>query len=420
MTQNGNGVTALMNEFTAACEPLESGDKLLRLIDERTGARYCECHIKGSKLIANGTTDVPLDPNEPDYRANRDIVEDDIAFRAMKDDAKKGRSFSNIVTEWKREQIESGDVVDLAASPLQIIGGQHRFEAIREALEQGVDVLHGVKVYFALDKQQRLDVQLISNTNIDISGDLIDRLQESYKGPQLRKWCQTVGLLPPDTDFSANYVRGGAISVRFARAFITNYFDGAKVDQEKFSITETTPVLSPSGKQDERWEALKVEKPNMWTDPALMQAAKEFVALNVAQKEWFSKSRKAVKSDVPAKATNMAVMSAWAYVAGMLKKNATRLKRHFDLRNTRGKDPLNAEELAKGHHKSDPPNYRGLGYRTDAKERGRLVELFYLQAVDGGGITPSAIKIAMEEYQIKLSRLMVEKEKEKARSRKKQ
>jgi len=51
-----------------------------------------------------------------------------------------------------------------ANSPIKVIDGQHRFEAIRFALENSVDVLHGVKVYFALDMPQRLDVQLISKT----------------------------------------------------------------------------------------------------------------------------------------------------------------------------------------------------------------------------------------------------------------
>jgi hypothetical protein len=51
-----------------------------------------------------------------------------------------------------------------ANSPIKVIDGQHRFEAIRFALENSVDVLHGVKVYFALDMPRRLDVQLISKT----------------------------------------------------------------------------------------------------------------------------------------------------------------------------------------------------------------------------------------------------------------
>lgn len=300
---------------------------------------------------------------------------------------------------------------------MKIIGGQHRFEAVKEALEQEIDVYHQVKVYFELEMQQRLDVQLVSNTNIDISGDWIDRVQESFKGPELRKWCQTVGLLPSGADFTASFQRGGRISVRFARTFITNYFEGIGFDPEKFAVTETTPILCPSGREDEQWEALRKSRPNMWTDAGLMRAAKEYVALDTAQRDWFKNSQKTPKPDVPAKAKNMAVMSAWAYVAGVLRKNPRRLPRHFALRTTKGKDPLNAEALAKGRHKSDSDNYRGLGYRTDAKERGRLVELFFLQAEDGSGITPSNIKIAIEEYHIKDSRLAVEKEKAKARKK---
>ena len=162
--KNGNGnskIAALMKEFATECEPLEQYDDLLQLSDAKTGAHYCECHIKGSKLVSLGTPNVPLDPDEPDYRANREIVEDDLAFQRMKEDAKQKRSFSNIVAEWTKEHD--------ADHPLKIIGGQHRFVAIKEALAQDIDVQHGIKVYFALDTQQRLDVQLISNTNIDLA-----------------------------------------------------------------------------------------------------------------------------------------------------------------------------------------------------------------------------------------------------------
>jgi hypothetical protein len=407
--KNGNDISVLMNEFAAACEPLESAETLLRLIDERTGAHYCECHIKGSKLIKNGTTDVPLDPEEPEYRANRDILEDDVAFQGMKDDAKQKRSFSNIVAEWTKEHG--------ADRPLKIIGGQHRYDAIKEALEQNVDVLHGIKVYFALDMQQRYDVQLISNTNIDISGDWIDRVQESFKGPELREWCQTVGLLPAGVDFTSSFQRGGRISVRFARTFILNYFDGADVKSESFSVTETTPTLSPSGGQDKRWDVLKAKRNDLWTDAGLITAAREFVGLVRAQRDAFN-GKKGTKVDFPDKAMNIAVMAAWAFVAGMLRNNPVRLKRHFDLSLSKGKDPLNAGALAKGQHKSDPDTYRGLGYRTDAKERGRLVELFYLQADNGEGITPSAIDIAIQEYHIKLLRVEAERTKEKAKAKK--
>ena len=62
-----------------------------------------------------------------------------------------------------------------------------------------------------------------------------------------------------------------------------------------------------------------------------------------------------------------AVVVAWAYIAGALQANPTRLARHYGLAATAGRDPMNAAILAKGQHKTDPDNYRGLGYRTDAK-----------------------------------------------------
>lgn len=399
--QDKNLLQTFANEF----HPLETADQLLELTDFRTGARYCECHIKGSKIVSQGTTDVPLDPEEqPDYRANRDIVLNSSAFQTMIKDAEKRRSFSNIVAEFTREFDPE--------HPLKIIGGQHRFDAIRQALSAGVDEYHGVKVYLGLDITQRLDVQLISNTNIAISGDLFDRLQETFQGPQLRDWCQETGLLQSGEDFADSYERGGPISVKMARTFITNYFRGTSVDPKKFESSDTKPVVCPTGGPDLDWEKLKSDNPKLWTNGALLEAGKEFAALVKAQRESFNNVAKPrPKPDYPEKALNMAVMSAWAYVAGMLRGNTTRLKRHFDLRKRQGKDPLNAPALAKGRHKTDAENYRGLGYRTDPQERGRFVELFYLQAEDGQGITPSSIDIAIKQYHAKQAQLEVLKAK---------
>ena len=95
---------ALFNQFEAECKPLESGKGLLTLVDRRTSARYCECHIKASTLSSLATVDVPLDPDSQDqYRANREILTDDPGFRRMQEDAKKGRSFSNIVAEYTKD-----------------------------------------------------------------------------------------------------------------------------------------------------------------------------------------------------------------------------------------------------------------------------------------------------------------------------
>jgi len=219
----------IINNFKQECSPLGSDEGLLMLTDKRTGARYCECHLKGSTLGQLATIDVPLDPtNQAQYRANREVLTDDPAFKKMQDDAKKGRSFSNIVAEYTKE-------FD-TAHPLKIVGGQHRIRAIRDALSQTIDEYHGVKVYFGLDMDQRLDVQLISNTNIAISRDLFDRLQETFVGPQLRDWCHKVGLLLPGKDFADKYKRGGPISVRMAKTFITNYVKGSEVDSRQFAL----------------------------------------------------------------------------------------------------------------------------------------------------------------------------------------
>lgn len=102
-------------------------------------------------------------------------------------------------------------------------------------------------------------------------------------------------------------------------------------------------------------------------------------------------------------------------MAGTLSQNEVRCKRHYELPEHSKKDPLNAEALATARHKSDPENYRGLGTRTDAKERGRLIELFYLQAEDGKGITKGLINLALSKYFAKQANLEVQKVEKKVR-----
>jgi len=74
-------------EFAKEFKPLESEGKLFVLTDSRTDAKFCECHIRASTMVALTTTDVPLDPEEQaEYRANREIVTDAYAFEKMKED----------------------------------------------------------------------------------------------------------------------------------------------------------------------------------------------------------------------------------------------------------------------------------------------------------------------------------------------
>src|SRR5262249_45915390 len=157
-----------VEEFDSLLSPLEGLSRLLVLRDECTKALYCECHLKASVFVPLSTVDVPLDPKKQVvYRANREVVADHDANKKMCEDAKRRRSFSNIVAEFTT-------TFD-SEHPLKIVGGQHRFHAIEEALNEDVDEYHGFKVYFQLTKPQRLDAQLISNTTIAISKDLLDR-----------------------------------------------------------------------------------------------------------------------------------------------------------------------------------------------------------------------------------------------------
>ena len=372
----------LLAQFRAELEPLEQDSALILLADNRTGAQYSECHVRAEKLIKFGTADVPLDPEQQsEYRANRTLT-DDAAFLQMQSDALGGRSFSNLVAEYIPGE-----------KPLKIIGGQHRFAAIGKALDASVNEYHGIKVYFGLDKTQRLDVQLISNTNIVVSGALVDRLRETFRGPSLRNWCQDVGLLKKDQDFGDRKVRGGAITVDLARSFIRNFYLGKEVDLKKYSTIETTPILYVSGKEDRSWDDFLSENPDIWKDKKLRAAGIEFVRLIAAQRAAFA-GKKGV-ADFSEKALNGAVLSAWAYAAGMFQKSAQRLQRHYALADATGSDPLNAQALAEGKHKTDGDNYRGLGYRTDPRERAQMVELFYILAEDGEKIRPKNISAAI-------------------------
>lgn len=383
-------VRALVVEFASIASPLESVEEIRIFVDDCTGARFCEVHVPASKLIPFGIIDVPLDPSEQGaYRANREIVADHGAFLAMKDDAKKRRSFSNLVAEYSTEFDQD--------HPIKIIGVQHRYRAIKEALEGGVDVNHGLKIYFGLDSTQRLDVQLVSNTVIAVSSDLYDRMQETVKGPELRDWCQAVGILDSNQDFSDRRQRGAQITVRGARTFIVNFLQGKVLSKKKFSETKTVPILCKSGQTDSNWDSFRGKK-GLWKDPELIMAGENFAALIRAQRAAFPHKKNA---DSQEKALSYPMIASWAFVAGLLTVNAKRLERHFGLSQTKGRDPLNAAVLATVKHKSDPDNYRGVGTRTSPKDRGRLVELFYLQAEEGKGISKATVELALKKYHAK-------------------
>ena len=216
-------------------------------------------------------------------------------------------------------------------------------------------------------------------------------------------WCQDTGLLYEGQDFADKRQRGQPITVRAARTFIMNYLAGKEIDPAKFAESITTPIIAKTGTDDPEWKSFKEKHPKMWEDAGMKDAGREFAALAKAQRDGFTdpETERRTNVDFAEKASNYAVLSAWAYTAGILSRNHARLKRHFALREAKGKDPLNAAALARGRHRTDPDNYRGLGYRTDAKERGRLVELFFLQAEKEEGISKALIDLAIKKFHAK-------------------
>lgn len=383
----------IVKEFSQLFNPIEK--TLYILEDAVTHAKYIECHILGDKLLEYSTVDSPLDPdNQPEYKANRDIAEDSNAFLQMKEDAKRGRSFSNIVVEYNTSFDEE--------HPLKIVGGQHRFYAIQEAALLDINRMHGIKVYFSLSTEQRLDAQVISNTNIAVSPDLLDRIYETVRGPELRDWCQTVGLLSKGEDFSDRKQRGSKVTVRAARTLVINYFEGKKITTVQFPNVKTTPYIAKTGGLEEEWENLKKAHPKWWNDAGLTEAGVAFAALLKRQYDFYKTDKgKVTNGDYADKAQSYAVLSAWSYVAGILQDNKLRLKRLFDLPINAKTDPLNAKVLAKARHSTDLDNYRGLGTRTDAKERSRLAELFFLVAEKGEVITLKLADAAIKQYHAK-------------------
>jgi hypothetical protein len=341
--------------FVGSLDPIEK-ENLLLFKDECTGAIYAECHLAADTMLKYSTDDVPLDPEGAgEYRANRALVDDHAAYKQMESDALKGRSFSNFVCEFLAGEDK----------PLKIIGGQHRYNAMKEASEAEVNVIHGVKVYFGLSKDQRLDVQVISNTNITVSRDLLDRMYETIAGSELREWCQRANLLSKGEDFADKRKRGSPISVSAARNFIVNFYAGKSASSSDFTQINTTPVTTKSGVQNPPdWAAVKKQHPELWKDGQLLAAAREFALLRQAQDDAYvdKKSGKPQSgtADFRDKANNMAIVAAWAYTAGFLQGNTVRLQKHYDLRKSSKQDPLKAAILAKARHGTDADSYRGL------------------------------------------------------------
>jgi len=392
-------VTKKVDDFIQAFKPYElnEGGRVHLFLDEKSKAFYLTCHLSGATLAESCDSDATLDVDEDDeiYKLNRDIQEDQAAYQVMEQDARNGRSFEDLVLEY--------DTSYAPKRPLKVYGGQHRLQAITKAKNNKPHTLHGVRVYFALSRDQKVEIATINNTAIAVPNDLLDRMKEQLLGSELRDWCQAVGLLEEGLDF-ADRRKPDTPTVRLARTLLVNFFLGKEAEKKS---APHQPVLCKAGGVDD--EYLRVREAIDWTDPDLMEMGKQFVRLHKKQKETVSNREEDSNAEFARKAFSLAVVAAWAYAAGAFQSDPTSLANLYSLPDNASspEDPLNAKALSQARLKgTDPENYRGLGTRNSPKELGRMLEVFLVLAEKGKEkgklkITKQLANAAIQSYEAK-------------------
>jgi hypothetical protein len=384
-----------IEEFVEKFKPYEliSGGKLCVLLDEKSGAYYLTGHLQGRTLAQSCDIDASLEGDEDDeiYKLNRDITEDKTAYQMMEMDALKGRSFEDIVLEY--------DTSYRAKKPLKVYGGQHRLRAIEKAESKKGTTLHGVRVYFGLSREQKVEIATINNTAIAVPNDLLDRMREQLLGSELRDWCQTVGLLERDTDFSDR--RSPEVpTVRLVRTLILNFFLGKQASAiEAFH----RPELCKSGGVDESYIAIRDEI--NWSDAAFLEMGREFARLHDLQRSTVSTRDDDDNAEFARKALSLSVVASWGYAAGLFQKNREYLQALYSIPDNVSPpdDPLNAKALSQARLKgTDPDTYRGLGTRSGPRELGRMLEVFLVLVTKGKKkITKDLANAAIQSYEAK-------------------
>ncbi|MDX6385762.1 MAG: hypothetical protein QOK48_3335, partial [Blastocatellia bacterium] len=221
----------------------------------------------------------------------------------------------------------------------------------------------------------------------NVSKDTRDRIiEETRYGNKLRAWSRNIELLGPTDDFpDSRGTAGEKITVKRARSFIVNFYEakdvGAKLGADQLDITVYEPYLAKSGVVDPKYDAIMIER-DIAKDDALLEAGLAFSALHHAQmaaaKEDSNLAAKAVHRN---KALIESVLCGWSFVAGLLQSHPDRLENHYQLPKTDPRrdipDPLNALHMSSYRHPDiDLQTYRGLGTRSDLKDRQRLTQLF--------------------------------------------
>ncbi len=339
-----------------------------------------------------------MDADEEEYRLNRELYTDTYAYRQMEADALRHRAFEDIVVEFDESYRPD--------RPLKVIGGQHRVKSIQEAVGHGVSEIHGLRVFFDLNDEQKVDIATVNNTSIVVANDLLDRMQEELLGTDLRDWSQRARFLDARQNFADKRNPEGIPTVRSARTFIVNYYLGINGDALDSLHVPYICVTGP--RLDQKYAGLHPQIE--WKDENLLRAGKEWARLHALQQERVRNRDEDNHSEYANKALHPTVLAAWAYSAGLFQREPAHLNNHYALGEWKRGDPLNAVALYGARLKViDPDNYRGLGARMNRRELGRMFEVFNLQASKGSGITEKLANAAIMTYEAKQRNVDAEK-----------
>lgn len=385
-----------LRDFLNEYQPYETvgGSRLPVYLDTKSAAFYISCHLTGRILAETTDSEAVLDNDEEDeiYKLNREITEDQAAYKQMEQDALGGRSFEDIVLEYDQSYRPK--------KPLKVYGGQHRLRAISKAVDAWGDTLHGVRVYFCLNREQKVEIARVNNTAIAVPNDLLDRMQEQLLGSELREWCQRVGLLDEGEDF-ADRRSPDRPTVRIIRTFVVNYYKGKAASRiEDFH----QPVICKSGGVDEEYTAIR--RIVDWNDTGFGEAGRQFSLLHRRQRETVLSRNNDNYAEYARRTLSMSVVASWAFAAGLFQEQRDYLNALYSIPdNVSGQeDPLNAKALSQARQKGvDPDTYRGLGTRSNSKELGRMLEVFLVLAIKANKkkINRDLANAAIQSYEAK-------------------
>jgi hypothetical protein len=151
-----------------------------------------------------------------------------------------------------------------------------------------------------------------------------------------------------------------------------------------------------------------------WTDKALIDMGKAFTRLNKIQRERVSNRDQDTNAEFARKALSLAVVSSWAYAAGLFQSDSNLLATHYAIPDSVSApdDPLNAKALSQARLiGTDPDTYRGLGARNGSEELGRMLEVFLVLTTKATTkkITKTLANAAIQSFEAKRATFAADK-----------